>query len=386
MWKGRFSFSLRQVIAIITSAGAAFALSFTLHSPPQGSSGLPSAILPALVLAIALWFCRNDPAARLGTYAVVAALLSLQFFASYFSRTDWLFGHTLGPPQLIVATCWASTVGVVAGGCWIVYKLSQLSARGKLAAADSGGSGQQSNSTGWLGAIVVVPLTLLSGMLALIGFAAAPRAMEQMDNYIQQRQIRAEWAAAAARARKVPREPPEVFEKKRALYSGLRSTDQAARYQTALEILAYKTITDTETRLNAVEIICICPHRHDGEVEKLISDGTITKAEACVAMGRALHSAPDDKCRKEIASSLGRMGPAAAVAVANLARELEEPRSANVRSEVANALAAIGPSGKTYAVIYFRNAWQKHLLTVEQAQALYRIDPETAEKLHIPRP
>jgi hypothetical protein len=36
--------------------------------------------------------------------------------------------------------------------------------------------------------------------------------------------------------------------------------------------------------------------------------------------------------------------------------------------------------------VYFRNAWKKQLLTVEEAQALYQIDPEAAEKLGIPAP
>jgi hypothetical protein len=177
-----------------------------------------------------------------------------------------------------------------------------------------------------------------------------------------------------------------VSAKKSVLYRGLGSNDEAARYQAARGILAYKGISDSQTRLNAIEIICISPHRQESEIEQLLSDGVITKAEAAAALGQAIHSAPDVSCRRELIHSLGRLGPAAAVAVPALASRLESPEWADVRSEVAETLAVIGPSNKTYAVIYFRNAWRKQLLTVEQAQALYKIDPEEAEKLGIPRP
>jgi hypothetical protein len=54
------SFSLRQVIAVMTAVGAGFAVFYPLLSPPAGSSGLSWAMLPAGVLAAALWFSRSN--------------------------------------------------------------------------------------------------------------------------------------------------------------------------------------------------------------------------------------------------------------------------------------------------------------------------------------
>jgi hypothetical protein len=202
----RVRFSLRQIIAATTAVCAGFALCLVLQSPPVGSNGLLLAVLPALVLAAALWFCASDPTARLGTYAVVASLLALQFYGSYFGQSDWLFGHTHGPPQLVIATCWASTMGVLTGIFWLLNRL-----RPGTSASDSATNSQKPSRRGWLGTIVIVPLTLLSGVLGLASFGTLPHATRRMDEYLKRRQVRAEWAAASrARAGDLRPEPPEL--------------------------------------------------------------------------------------------------------------------------------------------------------------------------------
>jgi hypothetical protein len=55
------------------------------------------------------------------------------------------------------------------------------------------------------------------------------------------------------------------------------------------------------------------------------------------------------------------------------------------RSAAAKTLGRIGAAAKP-AVPAFREAWEKRLLILEEAQALYQIDPQAAENVGIPRP
>jgi hypothetical protein len=188
------SYSLRQIIAVMTAVGAGIALFYTLLSPRPGSSGLSWALLPAGVLAAALWFCRNDTYARLAAYAVVASLLSGAFGAIAFSHWDWLFGHGLGIPHLTVASYVSSLVGALTGGVWMMNKFA---ARQHASASDSVADGGKSAAVRWTGAAAVVPLTLLSCLSVLGGLPSLPRTLLRLDEYIKQRQIQGEWAAAS---------------------------------------------------------------------------------------------------------------------------------------------------------------------------------------------
>lgn len=177
------------MIAATTAVAAGFSLFFPLLSPPLGSTGLLWATLPAAVLAAALWFCHNDVSARLATYAIVASLFAVVFCGIYLSKTDWLFGHTRGPPQLTVVTFVSSMIGALTGGAWVLIKYAAR--RDGRANVPTAGGGE-SSPVRWAGVLAVTPLTLLSALLALGSFSALPPALKRMDNYVRQRQINAE--------------------------------------------------------------------------------------------------------------------------------------------------------------------------------------------------
>jgi hypothetical protein len=153
----RARFSLLQLVAVLTAVGSALALYYVLLSPPIGSSGLFPALIPGGLLLIAIWFSRNTPIKRLATCAVVSTLLSATFFLAYITRTDWLFGHTQGPPQLVIATFATALVGLLGGLVWAASKLANRS---------SGQAGhtqeivQAQGVPSWLGSAGVVLCTL----------------------------------------------------------------------------------------------------------------------------------------------------------------------------------------------------------------------------------
>jgi hypothetical protein len=157
--------SLFQLMAVMTSLGAALTVLQTLFLPPLGRSGLEECCLPALVLVIALWFCCRGTVARLGSYAVVASLLALSFYAQYFSRHDPLFGHTPGPPQLFVATGIASTIGILAGIGWFVSKRRWAK---QIVTAPAVSQSRGWRAAHWLVDSAIVVLTLLSALLAVL--------------------------------------------------------------------------------------------------------------------------------------------------------------------------------------------------------------------------
>src|SRR5688572_7736529 len=173
----RARFSLLQLVAVLTAVGSAFALYYVLLSPPIGSSGLYPALIPGGLLLIAIWFCRSAPIKRLATYAVVAALLSAAFFQAYFARTDWLMGHTLGPPQLLIATFAAALVGVLAGLVWGASKLASgwngPSVRAEVRVPAQG-------MPNWLGSAAVVLCTLFSALMVLGSAGSVPKANARM--------------------------------------------------------------------------------------------------------------------------------------------------------------------------------------------------------------
>jgi HEAT repeat protein len=94
---------------------------------------------------------------------------------------------------------------------------------------------------------------------------------------------------------------------------------------------------------------------------------------------------PASPVRLQAINALGEMGAAAAEAVPRLIEIMSTDTDARQRSFAAKALGAIGPAAKS-AVPAFGEAWKKHLLSVEDAQAAYKIDPAAAETSGIPRP
>ena len=180
-------FSLLQMVAVTTLGAAAFSLCRALFLPPLGSSGLAEARFPAFVLVIALWFCRRGLVARLGSYTVVASLLSLGFFLPWLAQSDWIMGHTHGPPQLFVATFVGSTIGTVAGISWFVTKLVARQIKPGSAPALLSGRWRAAR---WLGNASIVVLALLSTILALVsipGVANLSRTGKQLDDYVEGR-------------------------------------------------------------------------------------------------------------------------------------------------------------------------------------------------------
>lgn len=437
----RLLFSLLQLVAVTISVGAAVALLRTLFLPPLGSSGLAESRLPALVLVIALWFCRSGLVARLGSYAVVASLLALLFYQRYFSQTDWLFGHTHGPPQLFVATSVASTIGVLAGIGWLVTK--RMARQIEPAPAPTLLS-REWRAARWLGNSAIVVLTLLSALLAVLTIPDLvidlPRIGKKLDDNIEQRlrigrhSIRelaerisdtrspkrsemaelmanrydvqpGDEAAIPTLQKLVGDDDPRVRRAatitlrhviaharntgqqfsvdpatKAASVRGLKDEDEFVQRQAALAILKENQVqSDREARLSAITILGSAKDRDSVD-------------EAVPALLRVIEESRDDACRKEAIRSLGRIGPkinvgwssASRQAIPRLALELER-LGVSERALAAEALAAMGPAAKA-AVPSFGRAWDKHLLTIKEAQALYQIDPEAAEKLQIPRP
>jgi HEAT repeats/HEAT repeat len=81
--------------------------------------------------------------------------------------------------------------------------------------------------------------------------------------------------------------------------------------------------------------------------------------------------------------AIGRIGPSAVSAVPKLSELLAAPQEPAWRSAAARALGAIGPAARP-ALPAFKKALEEQLLTIEDAQAAYLIDPAGAEALHIP--
>lgn len=431
--------SLFQLMAVMTSLGAALTVLQTLFLPPLGRSGLEESCLPALVLVIALWFCCRGTVARLGSYAVVASLLALSFYAQYFSRHDRLFGHTPGPPQLFVATGIASTIGILAGIGWFVSKRRWAK---QIVTAPAVSQSRGWRAAHWLVDSAIVVLTLLSALLAVLtipNLITDPLIGKKLDDYAEQRlrfgrhsirelaeQIsdtrspkRAQMAELMANRQVQPGDEAAISVLKTlaidddprvrraatvtlrhliadaqntgqqssvnpaaeaAWVRGLNDQDELVQWQAALAVLEQNDVqSDRNTRLSAITILGRAQDRESVD-------------QAVPALLRVIEESRDDACRRAAIQSLGRIGPAISVgwsnagnqAIFRLALELERP-GVSERKLAAEALAAMGPAANA-AVPSFGRAWEKQLLTLNDAQLLYLIDPEAAEKLQIARP
>jgi HEAT repeat protein len=98
----------------------------------------------------------------------------------------------------------------------------------------------------------------------------------------------------------------------------------------------------------------------------------------------ALVDNPDAGCAMPALQALGRIDAEAVTIVPFLAGKIVNSSTPSVRSFAARALGDLGPVAKD-ALPAFKTAWDKRYLTIEDAQAIYEIDPATAESLKIPR-
>lgn len=358
-----------------TAVAAGFSLFLPLLSPPLGSTGLLSATLPAAVLAAALWFCHNDVSARLATYAIVTTLLAVVFCGIYLNQTDWLFGHTQGPPQLAVATFVSSLIGALTGGAWVMSKYaSRRDARANFCAADC-----ESPSVRWTGALAIVPLTLLSALLALGSFSALPHALKRMDNYVRQRQINAEilhsshdspeppftqqrqqeiTAIIAQRIKQLEGNDPvmrrpaaknlraairnireytpaaqlcDTPATRAALVDKLDDDDSVVRAYVAMAILELKDQAERSDRLRAIDVLGALPSQEEA-------------TEVTVMLLRTLeYYQSDEECRCAVIRALGRMGRSADPAYRQI-EVISLKGTAAERAAATEALTHIGPT------------------------------------------
>lgn len=378
----RFRFSLLQFVAVITSVGAVIATYRVLSLPPLGSSGLAVACLPAVVLVIAIWFCRDDFVARLGSYVVVASLLSLLFILNHIARSDWLMGHTQGPPQLVVAIGMSSTMGFLAGIGWLISKLMSRQTKAVEASVVSSARLRPIN---WLSNTGIVLLTLFSTIFACLIVPDLiidwPRTQKKLDAYTKQRQLRAEmfgpsatWRGRDPATERVMQQRPEIpgliapdvgklgdadravrrqaasrlravirsvrdespkaqlFDNpatKATLMRALDDNDVVVRPYVAMAIIELKDQAERQDRLNAIAALGVPQDRAD-------------VTETMVTLLRLLDTDKDEQFRCEAIRSLGRMGWAAAPAVHQIEIILKRGGPAE-RAAASEALAAIHP-------------------------------------------
>lgn len=359
----------------MAAVAAGIVLFYPLLSPPLGSSGLSWAMLPAGVLAAALWLCRSNTSARLATYAVVASLLAVVLCGIELSQTDWLFGHTQGPPQLAVATFVSSTIAVLTGGVWI---MSKFAARQQAVTSDSVAGGRELPPIRWTGAAAVVPLTLLSCLLAVGSILSLPQAMMRIDNYIRRRQINAQifhphatpepaftpqrqqeiTAIVAGRTKQLDDNDPaerrptaknlraairnirehspqaqiiDTPATQAALIARLDGDDPVVCAYAAMAILEFKGQAERPDRLKAIDVL--------GARQE-----PVEATEVMVMLLRTLECDPgDEECRCAAIRSLGRMGRDADAAYRQI-EVISLKGTAAERAAATEALSHIGPA------------------------------------------
>lgn len=406
----RFRFSVVQLLAATIAVGAAVALDRILSSPPLGSIGLTESPPVAFVLLVALWFCGSNLINRLGTYAVVASLLTIHFFLS--SIGDWLFGHVRGPPQFTMAACIAGPIAVLCGTGWLLTTLSNHFGPGATAEKITLGRA----TLRWLSGSAVVLLTLLASLAGWAALTKLPRAQRDVEHYLKRRQLRAEmfrpsieeqrqWAMDPAAMRDRPEIPgivarhvsqlgdPDPFVRRReasTLRAVVRSTrgkspqarlfsdpaakaaflkhldddDEVVRRFVAMTIIELGDQADREDRLRAIEALGVA-----NEPAAIV--------EAVVTLLRVIDPATDGTAvedRRAAIRSLGRMGSVSAPAVPRLAVLLEQGEVAE-RSAAAEALGAIGPPARPF-VASFGRAWQKRRITLHEAHWRTKLTPQ----------
>jgi hypothetical protein len=378
----RLSFSLLQIVAIMTSVGAAIATYRVLSLPPLGSSGLAVACLPAVVLVIAVWFCRNDLVARLRSYVVVASLLSLLFILSHIARSDWLMGHTQGPPQLVVAIGMSSAMGFLAGIGWMFSKLMSRQTKPLESSATSSARWRPVN---WLSNTGIVLLTLFSAIFACLIVPDLiidwPRTQKKLDANTKQRQLRAQmfgpsatWRPRDPATQRVMQQRPEIPGLIAGDVSKLGDADRAVRRQAASRLRAVirsvqdespnarlidnpatkatliRALDDNDVVVRDYVAMAIIELKDQAERQDRLNaiaalgvrQDPANVTEPMVTLLRLLDTDKDEQFRSEAIRSLGRMGWAAAPAVHEI-EILSQRGGPTERAAAAEALAAIRP-------------------------------------------
>lgn len=98
----------------------------------------------------------------------------------------------------------------------------------------------------------------------------------------------------------------------------------------------------------------------------------------------ALVDNPDSGCIMPALQALGQIDAEAPTIVPFLADKIANSPTPSVRSLAARSLGDLGPAAKD-ALPAFKTAWDKHYLSIYDAQAVYDIDPATAEEMRIPK-
>ena len=299
----------------------------------------------------------------------------MAFVVVEFSHTDWLFGHGLGMPQLTVATFVSSLIGALTGGAWIVGKFA---ARQQAGTSDSVADGGQAPPARWTGALAIVPLTLLSGLLAVGSLPSLPRAMQRLDLYMRQRQVDAQifhphaspepaftqqrrqdiTAIIAQRIKQLEGNDPVVRRPaaknlraairnirehspeaklidapatQAALIETLDDDDPVVRAYGAMAILELKDQAQRSDRLKAIEVLGVPQEPAEA-------------TEVMVMLLRTLeHDPHDEECRCAAIRSLGRMGRGADPAYQQI-EVISLNGTAAERAAATDALAHIGPA------------------------------------------
>jgi HEAT repeats len=104
--------------------------------------------------------------------AVVLDILGIVYFVLWLGATDWLFGHTQGPPAYIITALWAAGAGLVATAIWLV-----LAVVGGIRTRAPIGQGRGRRVV-WQAAGLVL-LAIPTALIAAIGISELPRAQEK---------------------------------------------------------------------------------------------------------------------------------------------------------------------------------------------------------------
>jgi hypothetical protein len=184
-----------------------------------------------------------------------------------------------------------------------------------------------------------------------------------------------------------PVEHPEVMNR---LVVALNSEDSEVRWcmGTTLKVAYFANLAACATLPNSVVPVLadVAEHRdlESQAVAVAILGSLGPRAADAVPALVAIIGKSNELGSLAAIEALGRIGPSAAPAVPKLSELLSAPREPKWRPAAARSLGAIGPAARP-ALPAFKKALDEQLLTVEDAQAAYLIDPAGAEALRIPR-
>lgn len=441
-------YSLVQMIAVTTATAAAIALFSVLSWPPLGRTGLIEACLPGAILLAALWFCGRVFAGRMVLYSVVGASLAVLFLLKWMAATDLFFGHRQGPPTWIIAAAVCSCVALTASVAWFVawvvgwYRGTRQDDRTD---ARNKGYGPILRAVGMGGVVIVSGLVALATGSEV---SKAWRRLDYYieDRLINDRRTTRQWAEqlaqrdlpkrgemAARMASQLPQPGDEAAvatlaelladgdpQVRRGAAETLRQLiENAGRVGTTkpvrLEgaalagVVAVLDDPDPVVRQHAASMLRPIAFNDPGQLDELPASvvevllGVLDRPEPeaqrlalaiISAMGPKAASAVEPltefkekaggEWRAPITTTLSRIQPQSSQAVDELSVLLTKPYDAHARSMAARQLGELGPAARR-AVPAFVEAWEKRMLTIEDAQELYLIDEEAAARAGIPR-